>query len=269
MIKNKKITTRMAGGLGNQIFQLAYSIYLAKKHDINTIYLDSSSLSSYKAKHVNHLDQFFNLEKINFNIEFKNNFLTKLRLPRFFDFSFKKWFLISDRNKDFVENLYSCNFLDGYFIWALKQLDFDEIRLILKNALLEKNTKLNLDDECVIHIRGGDFVELGWDKFIPNDYYIKAMNVMFQKYNVKNFLIITDDLDYATNLMNNVKFDYKIQNNDMQTDFHTIANAKKKIIGGSFFAIWASALGYCKEDGVLIAPYKEAKLPNQRGIYDE
>lgn len=262
-MENRKLILRMAGGLGNQLFELAYAINQAKKNKIESIILDDSSLSSYKAKHTNHLKKFFDFTNLEQSIKYKNSFITKLRLPRFFGFKFTKWFLVSDKNKDYVKFFHSTTILDGYFIWALNQNDFDETCSILKNYLLEPISNTYDDNECVIHIRGGDFVELGWNKLTPDSYYLNAMNIMASKYNIKKFIVITDDIKYAKSLLTQSSYQYEVQNNDMKTDFYTIANAPMKIIGGSSFAIWASALGYDNNDGILIAPSWDVKLPNQ------
>jgi hypothetical protein len=259
----KKIVCRLAGGLGNQLFEFGYAIHLARNNNIDSIFLDDYALQSYKTKYKSYLNSYFNFSSAPFQIKEQHNYITKLRLPKLFGWKKDKWPLIGDRNYKFIKNLRSCSILDGYFIWALDQSDFDKTRLELKKYLNSMQTRKFKRSECVVHIRGGDFIELGWQKFTPDSYYFDAMKTMVEEYDINYFIVITDDLKYTEGILNKCPYNFEIQSNDMKTDFYTIANSPKKIIGGSSFAIWASALGYDKNDGVLIAPKRDILLPNQ------
>ena len=265
-MRNKKLILRMAGGLGNQLFELSYALNLAEKKGFNHITLDDSALSSYKAKHVNHLINFFDFKELDASLEFKRKLITKFRLPRFFGFKIKKWFLISDKNNESVSEPLGLTILDGYFIWSLAQKEFDEICVTLRRCLNLSPDIQFTSNECVVHIRGGDFVEIGWNKQTPDTYYLNAMDLMVSKYGIEQFIVITDDLSYAKKLLSTSPYKYRVESNDMKTDFYTIANSSKKIIGGSSFAIWAAALGHYAIGGVLIAPNFNVKLPNQIAV---
>jgi hypothetical protein len=106
-------------------------------------------------------------------------------------------------------------------------------------------------------------VTLGWNKSTPASYYLNAIQFMVDEYAIKNFTVITDDLKYASGLLKDCIYEYEIKSNDMISDFFTIAASSKRIIGGSSFAIWASALGCDDDDVVVIAPEFNVLLPNQ------
>lgn len=252
----KSIFLRLAGGLGNQIFQLGAALLIAEKSDIKNIFIDDSSLDSYKAKRQNNLKDFFDFSLSPVHLKFSHNPITKFRLPKLLALRLKYWPFISDRNFSKALNLTHppILFLDGYFQECLKQEHFDNI-----NKLLSQMFTLPLlddySDQCVIHIRGGDFLRLGWDSVVPIEYYKSAIMYMLEKYCIKKFLVVTDDPKYAIQVMEKscITHLYKIHTGDIVSDFQIIASVKKRIISNSTFALWASVLGD-NEGSVVIAP---------------
>lgn len=253
----------MAGGLGNQLFQFAYIVYIAKKFNIDHVVLDEDALGNYKAQHSNHLTKVFDFKKFPLGIKIKRNLLSNMRIPRLLPLKLSWWPFIGDHNSKSLKTVWKDIWIDGYFIWDLSTEDFYPVVDFLRENQKE-NHEIQLGKfDCVVHIRGGDFVELGWNKLTPDTYYLEAMKRMSSEFGVEKFIVITDDVTYATSLLCQCDVDYEISSNDMMTDFHTIAQSKYKIIGGSSFAIWATLLGYNESDGVVIAPSFPVKLPNQ------
>ena len=118
---------------------------------------------------------------------------------------------------------------------------------------LIESKKIN-SEVCAIHIRGGDFIELGWDESASQQYYMDSMSIMCDRYKVKSFLVVTDDKSYAENLVLPTNFNIEIISNNIDEDFWTIASYSKRILSASTFALWSSALGRNDADGVVIAP---------------
>ena len=151
----------------------------------------------------------------------------------------------------------------------MTQQNFDKGIKILKDAFIQKN--LEKKDGCVVHIRGGDFVKLGWNSITPKEYYIKAIETMQLKYNQTKFYIVTDDRIYSKSVLDNINIDYKFIGNSMYEDFHLLGSFKYRILSASTFALWASALGVNDGGGVVIAPNeftpgikRDFLLPNER-----
>ncbi len=269
------ILLRLAGGLGNQIFQLGAALLLTKKIGLRKIVIDDSSLKSYKTKRQNELLNFFDFSKLDLEFQFKKVFLTKLRIPRLLTLKIPGYPFVSDKN--FQNALKSPNhffiFLDGYFQSCLTQENFDEEVKIIKSILLPY--KIQVKDGCVIHIRGSDFTEIGWNKVTPKEYYVKAIEIMKSEYRQKKFYIITDDKVYAKSILNNIDFDYQFIGNNIIDDFRLIGSFKYRIISSSTFALWASALGK-NEKSIVIAPAywspkseRKIYLPNEKRIIYE
>jgi len=249
------IIVRLAGGLGNQIFQLGAGLLLANKHNINKIILDDSSLSSYKVKRKNELINFFDFDKSNIQIEFKKKWITKLRLPKFFCFNINNNIFVSDKNFQITLQYSKKKFfiLDGYFQFILNQNDFNLMSKLL-NSMNIKNYNNEIDNNsCVVHIRGGDFIKLGWNIITPKEYYLDAMQLMEKEYQIKNFIIITDDIEYAKTILGDYQFNYFFQNSSIENDFYTIQKYTKRILSSSTFSLWASMLGN-NINSTVIAP---------------
>ena len=263
------IIVRLAGGLGNQIFQLVAGLLMASKVKHTRIILDDSALNSYDTKRENKLLSFFDLTKLEVEINFRNSIFTKSRLPKILPLKFSKYPFVSDKNFSTILQNSNQQFLlfDGYFQTCLSQKNFNSEIEILKNILLQ--TKIEKKYGCVIHVRGGDFVKLGLDGVTPKEYYVKAINIMKHRYLVHNFFIVTDDREYAKTVFKDVCFDYEFIGNSIEEDFYLIGLFEKRILSSSTFAFWASALAD-NDKSVVIAPEywnpnskRYIKLPNE------
>jgi hypothetical protein len=255
------IIVRLAGGLGNQIFQLGAALLLAEKSNIKHIVIDDYALHNYEAKRKNELLNFFDFNKNDIEIKFRYNFITKLRLPKFI---VNKYF-ISDKNFKIVISNPSSRFmlLDGYFQECLTQKDFNIELKLLKRIFIQNNFKEK--DGCIIHIRGGDFVKLGWNSVTSKEYYKNAIQMMKNNYNQNNFYIVSDDKDYSETILKDLNIKYEFIGNSMYEDFYIIGNFKYRILSSSTFSIWASALGN-NDNSIVIAP-KEWIPNHKRKIY--
>jgi hypothetical protein len=253
----KTIVVRLAGGLGNQIFQFGAALLLTSKESNEMVILDDYALSSYKVNRNFELPRFIDFSKSCVQITLKRRLLTKLRIPKFFAFKSPSAFFVNDNNFRYAVDYEKSRkrMLDGYF-QNLRQRDFEDIVALLQplscDRLIESK-KIN-SEVCVVHIRGGDFIDLGWTETAPQQYYMNAMRVMRDIYKVKSFLVVTDDKKYAENVIGCESFDIKIVSNNMDEDFWILALHSKRILSASTFALWASALGKNDKEGVVIAP---------------
>ena len=266
------IIVRLAGGLGNQIFQLGVGLLMAQKSGIKKIVLDDSSLGNYDAKRENELLKFFDFNKLDFEIEFKNLPIVKLRIPIILPLNIAKFPFVSDKNFQTILNSPNKSFMlfDDYFQKCLTQENFDEEIQLLQNILLPN--KIEKKDSCVIHIRGGDFVKLGWNSVTPKEYYIKAIETMKNEYQQNKFYIVTDDREYSKTILDELDIEYEFIGHSMYEDFRLIGSFKYRILSSSTFAIWASALGN-NDRSVIMAPRywmpnreRKTYLPNELRI---
>lgn len=244
-----KIHLNTYGGLGNQIFQLAAAIKISQVADQPKIVISRPNIEKYKVKRNFGIFDLFDLDQLNIDIKTEKNFLHKNRIARFYGgrlFS-KKIFLINDKNFS------SCNisyenlsiYMDGYFQSAWQQNDLDEIRLKLKNSL-NKNYATDLNNNCGIHIRGGDFIKLGWNK-ITKDYYHKSINLIKKQSKNIKFIVYTDDQAYASSIMAGCDVQFKFSDQGIFEDFFSFGSHKYKVLSASSFAFWSCTLGNVAE----------------------
>ena len=162
----KNITLRVVGGLGNQLFILAFLLYLKKKLKVR-IHLDVKSgyqnlFGSNKYK------QIFILNKLNYKFFYQKDeycfmgFLGKLkrfliRKNQFFSYFFKTTYINENNNIDIIKRIeHSKNeniYIDGYF-QDLKYIKTNEkliSDLIIKSIKIKKKN-ININNTlCILY----------------------------------------------------------------------------------------------------------------------
>ncbi len=252
------ICIRLAGGLGNQLFQFAAAIALRGTLDSN-LYLGTQSLGRYKVK------RGFDLERI---VDFPAWCLTNVHPPTYARIAdclmavrigrFLPFIGVNDRNfgqmlntgaqSSYVQLLW----LDGYFqqgwIWP-----FFETSLAKINAMLcdDFNSPVENGFDCLIHIRGSDFLANTVHSVADISYYMRAINALqANSRKIKSVLVITDDRNYAEKILEHltaaypsIQFEFSSDSHpDWLQDFMRLRSAKSRIIGNSSFSWWAAAL---------------------------
>lgn len=265
------ILLRLAGGLGNQIFQLSAALLFAKKMEVKEISIDISGLDKYEAKHKNELVYFFNFNDI--DVTYTRNKIIDFRIPKIFPLKFPKYPFVSDKNFQYAlkHPNHKLIILDGYFQDCLSQEDYDDEIKILKEIFLP--SKYEKDEEgCIIHIRGGDFVKLGWNVISPKEYYINSIEIMKNEYQRNKFKVVTDDKNYAKTILDELNIDYEFIGNSIYEDFYLIGSFRYRILSSSTFSMWASALGN-NDDSIVISPsywtpnnFRKIFVPNEKRI---
>jgi hypothetical protein len=144
------------------------------------------------------------------------------------------------------------NLLDGYFQWVLSQEDFNDMTSLLRKMLINPTQLSIAKNSCVIHIRGTDFISLGWADEQQKYFYQKAIEYLNRNFGITRFEICTDDMPFAKSILEDKNFSFNFAKRRLAEDFFLIANCSKRIISSSTFAFWASALG-TNDNSVTIA----------------
>jgi len=182
----KQIKIRLIGGLGNQMFQLAAALNI---NGDKKILINSRYLSSYKAKR--ELDLRLILKQNNLiDYENKPRILHKLRLAKLGG-PMRIRGLMNDMN---YNNSLKCSsvHLDGYFSYVNQKYFSRNYFKALSKLVKVKKSFVVHNDECLIHVRGGDFIGTGWEKICNKSYYQKSFE-FFKQIGVTKFKVITDD----------------------------------------------------------------------------
>ena len=245
------------GGLGNQLFQLAFGVEISRIRN-STLFLDTK-----------YLDQ-----------DVKRKFaLNIFGVPenKTFELSESKVVLTSQENAcdcEPIEIKESNFFFSEYSNLVLKKghltlQGYWQSPLYFQNSaenirqFLKKSLPLNvLGDYAVIHIRRGDFFNdpktLAYHGLITLDYYKAATQIIPSS--AEKFLMISDDLDEAAKIRKVLKqlfeardFEIFANSNSEIECFKLMSNANYVIAANSSFSWWGAFLS---DSEVVVAPRK-------------
>jgi hypothetical protein len=134
------------------------------------------------------------------------------------------------------------------------------------------------DNVCVVHLRGGDFKKIK-GVFLPQNYYLKAMEYIKSKNQNVTFSCVTDDVAFAKEFLpsdveiigsaleernDNLKAGHHI-GGPIGIDFSILMQAKYLIIPNSSFSWWAAYLN--KDSEIIVAPKYWAAFNNSNGYW--
>jgi len=239
-----KITIKLLGGLGNNLFQIACAYSYSLKNNKELVLVNEkfgtthNSLDSYKNNFLRNVDFVSNLNISGFNSynepEFKYNEIPDIENNVLIQGYYQSEKYFKEYSNE-VRKLFLC-----------PQEYIDEIKNKYKNLLL-KNI-------CSIHVRRGDYLNSP-DHHPQQDmnYYMKAIKKM-PKDSV--FLIFSDDINWCKNNFPDLpeKFIF-IQGDSDYEDLLLMSLCKNNIICNSTFSWWGAWLNENSEK-IIIAPEK-------------
>ena len=215
------------GGLGNQLFQIASTIGIAKKNDMPYGFY---FWGEYQKYFCNRLPTVKNVDRITTLIH-NGNF-------------YKEFKLNPKSNYD----------LQGYFqSWKY----FNDYReLLLRYFCIDIPSWVNLENKeyVSIHIRRGDYINLSHihTNLSETDYYQKAINYFDSN---QKFLIYSDDIKWCKENFKGQNFTYVEGSETDIQELHGMSTCSSNIIANSSFSWWAAYLNL-NPDKIVIAPKK-------------
>jgi hypothetical protein len=260
------IRIKLAGGLGNQMFQFATGFAIAKKNSVR-LSLDLSYINQRQ------LFNGFELEKI-FNIYSKVSFLNKplsfkslnfREILNKIDVTFNNFKEPHFHYTQSILNIPKHSFLDGYWQSELYfkdcTKDIKEIfnfsdQLDSQNLLISDD--INKNNSISIHIRRGDFLLKRNDNHYIDlkKYYLKAINETSKIFKNPKYFIFTDDPSWVTdNFILDHSYIVVDANHGCKSflDMYLMSLCKSNIIANSSFSWWGAWLNN-KKDKVIYAP---------------
>lgn len=266
---------RLEGGLGNQLFQLAFAISKAEKLNL-PFKLDLSSYNR-QPKRVTQRSYALNFLNLENQIYSPSNYflrqLHKLNLLKPYFLIFGK--LFQEKSINFDQDALNNNskiYYSGY--WQSHLYFMDNPKLISKffefqskpNKYIEEIRNNILSDLTVmIHIRRGDYVSKtnanSFHGLLNIEYYQKAINYMLEKNPSYKFIVFSDEIEYCKKLdiFSNLNIDFveNDQNRAEWQDLYLMSNCSNQIIANSTFSWWSACLSdlkYSNENRTIIAP---------------
>jgi len=219
------ITVKLAGRLGNQMFQYAVCRTAAMRRGYN-FFIPNEMEPSTEGQHIKN---FFN----NLNLGIKDGDIKHVYAE---DFSVQKF-------SDEIFKLFDFTELKGFFqtpkyFQGMKEEinKWFEIQEFVETK--DFYTKFNINNHCVIHLRASDYKNHG-HIFLQKNYYERAMEIVKKKFPNITFSIVTEDLETAKSMFPEIEcFSHK----NMMVDFEILYKSKINIIPNSTFSWWASWL---------------------------
>ena len=270
--------SRMVGGLGNQLFQsAAFLKYRRDKEKVIISFLGDIHIP----KRENCLNYIFempnwlyldNSSKLSLSTKSLARISAGLRFGSFFP-------LISINDRNFYLNKSHFKkrkilFLDGYFNqnWNYENLYELFSQLKLRKIILNKKNLKVCNENVIIHIRGGDFLNIKNLNICNSEYYRKAIKYCLSK-GFKKFTVICEDQKYGKEIINKMKscfIDLEIsllKSSPIKEDFNIIRSSRIAILSNSTFSWWASFLSNSKIEFLVPSNFslleKRIILPNE------
>jgi len=285
--KNRKfIICAIFGGLGNQVLQYFFAKSLAKKLNCKLI-LDITwcKLKFPYSKYLKENANEFVLNNFTIkSVEIKKNiFKFNFKYISYLRYLHKKIIILISKylfsypvNNIFFDNIvneidkeidfknFTINsYYFGYWQKIITSNNFDEnlkenFFLVKKEKLLKIKKKIN-NKTVALHIRGGDYLLKKNNILDVMDYNYFLKCVKFYKQKIKNpvFHIFTDDMIYASKILNKIDFNFKkffineFNLSDLE-EFELLRNYSAYIISNSTFSLVSCFLSY--KSKTVLAP---------------
>lgn len=248
---SEMIYVRLAGGLGNQLFQIAAAM-VADPTGVTPVVPLTGALARYATTR-----QPDSLRLLATSLQFQTPTSRTARAWEWLAVACRagKWLPGVRLNDDDFQRGLSTHghrqvaIVDGYFQrgWNDATLARATLRMPTSPPRLAAASRIE-PDECVVHVRGGDFLQLPAYQVAGFAYYTAAIRAA-QSAGYLRFAVLTDDPEHAERLrarMNDCLPEIFIRviapSTDPLVDFDTLRCAAARVIGNSTFAWWAAAL---------------------------
>ena len=273
------ILLKLQGGLGNQMFQLAFGYTISKytnkkiKFDLSRL-LDRTEIPGHTHRNYD-LDIFplINIESIPIKKwKWEENFtgFTFIKEPRYVDYNEHRNFFNNLTNRIKNISLEKLIYIDGH--WQKEYLFQEyskEIKTIFRKIKIDNdsnfiNMLIDINNHkgqtCMINVRRGDYLNNYQTFFaeVPISYYENSIEY-FSKSGVTKFYVFSDDIEWCKKNLNipyeHVFVSHLCAGNKFANYFKLMISCDHFIIPNSTFAWWAAYLGE-HPDKQVIAPTK-------------
>lgn len=242
-------------GLGNQIFQYFFTLWLQRKYPKETIYgcYDKAILANHNGLEVQNV---FDIELPPTN---KKVYIIERLIRAVYKRTNCKWYSSHDdadkdtlyyegywHDKRFFEDFVSClNFREDIII-------SDQNKTVLQ--------RIKSSNSISIHVRRGDYLNPEFEaKFAhscPPEYYHKAIAYALEQFPDAIFFVFSDDIEWVRaniSIPNATYIDWN-KGKDSFWDMRLMSECKASIIANSSFSFWGAILG--KDKSFVIRPQK-------------
>jgi Glycosyl transferase family 11 len=267
------IGVKLWGGLGNQMFQYAFGLYMAEKRgEKQFFFTEINKNHNLDIDYFKVSIEYFATEALTkYDYYFQNYFLYRLNRKLFQLIPFlNKEILVENVSPFRPDILDSYSLFDGYwqsykYIQPIEQ-NLREQFVLKANPISDMEIFNAISDvnSVSLHIRRGDYLKGKNSKIYENismDYYAKAIDYFSEKIVNPIFYIFSNDLDWTKENLElpiATKFffiDNSLSENSAIADLYLMSSCKHHIIANSTFSWWGAWLNPSKQK-LVIAPKK-------------
>lgn len=260
------IIVRLQGGLGNQMFQAATGIALAKYHNTK-LKLDLSFLKKHNVTTDTFTARYYELDIFDYKFDFADSrdlsvfFPNRTQILKRFNKKTGKSVILNDikNTTSFFNKTLKNTYLNGY--WQNQHFFLKHKEDVLNIFKFKEPENLfNKKNTVAVHIRRGDYLINKAAKdvlgVLPQDYYFNAFDFIFEKVSNSIFYIFSDDINWAKNNFKykNINFVFA-ENQNPCADLNQMSLCEHNIIANSSFSWWGAWLNR-NPDKIVIAPQK-------------
>jgi hypothetical protein len=255
-----EVQVRLAGGIGNQIFQFIAGKMVAEKFGAKF----ASNFQAFDATNLHVGSDIRELEFFNSDFEISNRSYkyvqrfyerVKIKLAKKSKLLSRLLNLYCDDYVDFeqLERFTGTLQLSGYFqtrqVVDFTSKNYPVINLQPRNLSMKFTTALNhINGEfCAIHIRRGDYLHKGSiHKELTSDYYLRALNFMREKSegNLMKFVVFSDEPELTSVLLPSDLVYIQAAEFKLSTveELYLMSHAAAFVIANSTFSFWPAFL---------------------------
>jgi glycosyltransferase involved in cell wall biosynthesis len=230
---DQKITSKLYGGLGNMLFQVAAGYSLAKKHNIEYVLYPehSSTLHTHPKDYLKNI-----FSKISTIDSISNYDIVKERR-----FEYDQLTIYGKGNFIIDGHFQSYKYFEDYLT------DIIDLFSPTQDIVNKLSAKYDLKNTISLHVRRGNYVSLSnYHHNLSLSYYQNAID-SFYNYNV---LIFSDDINWCRENFKGDKFTFSEGNTDIE-DLYLMSLCEHNIIANSTFSWWASMLNKNKNKRII------------------
>ena len=230
------------GGLGNQLYILAYAFYLKEK-GVEPICMYSADPEKKDTKDKKKRNVYSQItEKLGFPISGLSYFFFSMAKKMAKKSFFKKY--IALQVEKFIERLYKI---------------IEELAGNTRQFSITEN-------DVVLHIRRGDFLKeknRALFHIIETPHYLHGLTKLSEKINLEKVYILSDDFEGIEDIITTLSKQYEVvlvKGNTVLQDLYLLTQFKNYVIGNSTFSWWGAYLSKYKERANIIVPKEPWKI---------
>ncbi|PKI12857.1 alpha-1,2-fucosyltransferase [Colwellia sp. 12G3] len=277
---------KVAGGFGNQLFQYAFYLALAKKHQ-EQVYLDNLDMATYRLHNGYELEGIFKLDANYCTTEQRsivrkdNNVFTKLLSSLKNKLAINNNYILEPKREHFTFHEKSfgeantaiyykgywqhAKYLAGIEVELKANLNFPEFEL---EQNIELSHYITESSSVSIHVRRGDYVQhKAFGGICDLSYYQRAVEKINALVENPAFIVFSDDIPWCKENLNleQAKFvDWNSGDNSYR-DMQLMSLCKHNIIANSSFSWWGAWLN-ANENKKVICPDKWVHYTKATGV---